>query len=359
MNKSEWQQQLLAQQAQFSGSESVFIDAFNNSESSNNTFVTPLLYQGLLSICGPDSGKFLQGQLTCNVNSSTLQQSILGAACNPQGRMYSSFRLITNNNGSEPGYLLRMRSNLIPLTHETLHKYSVFFKTKLHDASDEWLGLGVWGDDAEQLIQTTFKLDSIPQQSGQAEHGETAIVIRLPGDKARFECWVKAEHITDTWQAITTTASPTANHAWLLEDIRNGIAEISLETESAFNPHMVNFQAIDAISFNKGCYTGQEIVARTHYKGKSKRHTQRFSLSGAEILTAGDELQAADSDKTIATVISAALSHRNDGTTSLEALLVVNADLDNNTPLMMQHKGQKIEATPCPLPYSLNEEKKP
>jgi len=357
MKKSEWQQQLLAQQAQFSDSESAFIDAFNNSESSSNTFVTPLLYQGLLSISGPDSGKFLQGQLTCDVNSSTLQQSILGAACNPQGRMYSSFRLITNDSDSEPGYLLRMRSNLTTLTHETLHKYSVFFKTKLHDASDEWLGLGVWGDNAEQLTQTTFNLDGIPQQVGQAVHCETAIVIRLPGNETRFECWVKAEHIADIWQALTTTASPTSNHAWLLEDIRSGIAEVSLETESAFNPHMVNFQAVDAISFNKGCYTGQEIIARTHYKGKSKRHTQRFSLSGTEILSAGDELQAADSDKTIATVISAALSHLNDGTTSQEALMVVNADLDSNTPLMMQREGQKIEAAPCPLPYSLHEEK--
>jgi len=357
MNRSEWQQQLVVQHAQFSSVQNTFVDAFTNAAPSTGTFVTPLLYQSLLSISGPDSGKFLQGQLTCDVNSCTAQQSILGAACSPQGRMYSSFRLINNGNDSEPCFLLRMRSNLITLTRETLHKYSVFFKTNLQDTSDEWLGLGIWGDEAEQLIQTVFKLGSTPQQCGQTAYSEVAIVIRLPGDKARFECWVKAEHIAATWQTLTTIASPASNHAWLLEDIRNGIAEVSLETESAFNPHMVNFQAVDAISFNKGCYTGQEIVARTHYKGKSKRHMLRFSLSGTELLPPGNELKAADSNKTIATVICAAFSHLNDDTSSQEVLLVINADLDSNAPLVMQHKTQQIEATRCPLPYSLDEEK--
>ena len=355
MNKSEWQQQLSAQQAHFSNPESTFIDSFDTTEATATTFITPLLYQGVLSINGPDSAKFLQGQLTCDVNSSSAQQSILGAACTPQGRMFSSFRLITNDNDSEPGYLLRMRSNLAQSSHETLHKYSVFFKTKLRDASNDWLGLGIWGENAEQLLQDILKLSETPQHAGQTERSEFAIVIRLPGDTPRFECWIKADYIADIWQRLSSSAQPTSNHAWLLEDIRSGIAEVSHEIESAFNPHMLNFQAVDAISFNKGCYTGQEIVARTHYKGKSKRHMQLFSLSGGALLAPGSELRDADSDKTIATVVSAALSDSNDDTTTQQALLVVNADLDSKTPLILQHNGQQLEATHRPLPYSLSE----
>jgi len=355
MKKSEWQQQLSAQQAHFSNPESLFIDSFDTVDTTAITFITPLLYQGVLSINGPDSAKFLQGQLTCDVNASTTQQSILGAACSPQGRMFSSFRLITNDNDGEPGYLLRMRSNLVQSSHETLHKYSVFFKTKLSDASDEWLGLGIWGENAEQLLQDILKLSETPQQAGQTERSEFAIVVRLPGDSQRFECWIKADRIADIWQSLCSSATPTANHAWLREDISSGIAEVSQEIESAFNPHMLNFQAIDAISFTKGCYTGQEIVARTHYKGKSKRHMQHFSLNGGKLLAAGSELHNADSEKTIATVVVAALSDSNNDPTTQQALLVVNADLDSKKPLILQHNGQQLDATHCPLPYSLDE----
>jgi len=355
MNKSKWQQQLSAQQAHFSNPEGTFTDSFDTTEATATTFITPLLYQGVLSINGPDSAKFLQGQLTCDINRSTEQQSILGAACTPQGRMFSSFRLITNNNDSEPGYLLRMRSNLVQNCHETLHKYSVFFKTKLSDASDEWLGLGIWGENAEQLLQGTLKLSATPQHEGQTERSEFGIVVRLPGNTPRFECWIKADYIADIWQCLSSSAQPSSNHAWLLEDIRNGIAEISREIESAFNPHMLNFQAVNAISFNKGCYTGQEIVARTHYKGKSKRHMQLFSLNGGALLAPGSELHDVESDKTIATVVLAALSGSNNVTTTQQALLVVNADLDSKSPLIFQYNGQQLEATHHPLPYSLSE----
>ena len=113
MNKSDWQQHLLAQQAHFSDPDSLFIDTLGSQESTVKTYITPLLYQGVLSISGADSSKFLQGQLTCDLNSVTAQQSILGAACSPQGRMYTSFRIINNDSDNEPGFLLRMRSDLI------------------------------------------------------------------------------------------------------------------------------------------------------------------------------------------------------------------------------------------------------
>lgn len=355
MNRSQWHQLLLDEGAQFCNNDDNFVNSFGDNNPADNAFVTPLLYQSVLSVSGADSNKFLQGQLTCDVNSCTTEQSILGAACNPQGRIYCSFRLINNVSISEPGYLLRMRSNILKTSHETLHKYSVFFKTTLEDASDQWLGLGVWGDNAEQLITNTFELSEAPQQAGQAVSGKASIIVRLPGQQPRFECWIQADSIADSWQSLCASATPNSNHPWLLEDIRLGIAEISLPIESTFNPHMVNFQKVDAISFSKGCYTGQEIVARTHYKGKSKRHMLHFSLTGNELLKPGDELQAPDTGKTIATVVSAAQSDL-PGDSTQSALLVVSADLDNSAPLYLKHGEQKIKATVCPLPYSLDEE---
>ncbi|MEH6357539.1 MAG: hypothetical protein V7745_01015 [Pseudomonadales bacterium] len=354
MNKTEWRQHLATQQAQFSPNDDNIIDSFSASTSEQTTYITPLLYQGMLSIKGLDSAKFLQGQLTCDVHKASAQQSILGAVCSPQGRMFSSFRLLQKNNEAEPEFLLRMRSDLVDSSHETLHKYSVFFKTQLTNASDEWLGLGIWGDQSEQLISDIFALTELPQQAGQAISNETTIVIRVPGDTARFECWVKADQISADWQLLIAKAKPTATYNWILEDIKQGIAEVCFTTLNAFNPHMVNFQAIDAISFDKGCYTGQEIVARTHYRGKSKRHMQRFSLSGGKLLAPGDNLINPDSQKTIATVVAAALTSNTGQDITQEALLVTSSDLDSSSPLTLQHDEQTYQSTIQPLPYSLD-----
>ena len=350
MNKTDWQQTLLSEQATFNANNPLFIDSLGNAQqASNHTFVTPLLYQGLLSISGNDANKFLQGQLTCDINRCTEHQSVLGAACNPQGRMYSSFRII-GNHCDEPGFLLRMRSNLIQLTHETLHKYSVFFKVELKDASNDWLGIGLWGTEAEAVIKQTFNLANAPQEPGQSASSDNAIIVRLPGKTVRFECWIKANAILDHWQSLSTAANATSNHAWLAEDIQQGIGEVSLETESAFTPHMLNFQAVNAISFDKGCYTGQEIVARTHYKGQSKRHMQHFKIATAKPLSAGTELQDT-SGKTVATVVS--LAHDLNDSNSQHALLVINKGLDNGSPLELQAEEQPFLATPQVLPYSL------
>jgi len=354
MNKSDWRQYLATQQAKISPNDDNIIESFAALVSEQSTYITPLLYQGILSINGPDSAKFLQGQLTCDVHKASPQQSILGAVCSPQGRMFSSFRLLQKDSNAEPGFMLRMRSDLVDSSHETLHKYSVFFKTQLSNTSDEWLGLGIWGEQCEQLISSTFALAELPQQTGQAISNETTIVIRVPGDTARFECWIKADQMTTIWQALTAQANPTSTYSWMLEDIRSGIGEVCDATQNAFNPHMMNFHAIDAVSFDKGCYTGQEIVARTHYRGKSKRHMQRFTLRGGDLLKPGSDLIDADSHKTIATVVSAALSSPTGQDVTQEVLLVTGSDLDFSTPLTLQHEEQTYQATLQPLPYTLN-----
>jgi tRNA-modifying protein YgfZ len=357
MNKSQWCQYLTTQQAQFCPNDSNIITSFadsNPQESKQTASITPLLYQGLLSISGPDSAKFLQGQLSCDVHSASPQHSLLGAACSPQGRMFSSFRLLQKNSDTEAEFILRMRNDLVTTTHETLHKYSVFFKTQLKNASDEWLGLGIWGEQCEQLISETFGLDEIPQQVGEVSTNETAIVIRLAGETPRFECWCKAEKTTALWTELITQASPTATDRWILEDIQQGIGELCHATQDTFNPHMLNFQAIDAISFDKGCYTGQEIIARTHYRGKSKRHMQRFSLCGGEPLAPGTELYDADSNKTIATVVSSAVVNQQERQQEQQALLVSNVGLDTSSPLTLQADEQRYTATLLPLPYTLD-----
>jgi folate-binding protein YgfZ len=159
---------------------------------------------GLLKITGPDAKKFLQGQLTCNLDEVT-EEPRLGAHCNPQGRIISLFRIFLK----DENYFLQMPPSMIPIALKALKKYAVFFKVELSDASSE--------------IKISEKIN---QQNKQAE-------------------------------------------------IENGIAEIYPETSEKFLPHELNLPTLGGVSFNKGCFTGQEIIARMQYRGKLK--TRLFS----------------------------------------------------------------------------------
>lgn len=350
MNKIEWQTCLQSQQAQFSEPDPFLVKSFSRANGKSTTFITPLLYQGFLSIVGTDSAKFLQGQLTCDINNSSPEQSILGVACSPQGRIFSSFRVFQNHDKS--GYLLRMRRDLINKTLETIHKYSVFFKTELSNAEDEWLGLGIWGANCDSLISQAFNIKNLPQQVGQSLSTESLILVRMPGNTPRYECWLKSTTIIEKWDTLIQQAQPTSNYPWLQQDIEAGVAEVSQAIEGDFNPHMLNFQLVDAISFDKGCYTGQEIVARTHYRGKSKRLMKRFELAGGSLLTPGIELCDATTEKTVATVICAAPT--SDTGTHQEALLLVNAELNTDINLNLSNGNEKLQASELPLPYHFN-----
>lgn len=350
MNKIEWQNYLQSQQAKFSEQAPYFVESFSGQNEASTVFITPLLYQGILSVTGPDSAKFLQGQLTCNINNVTTERSLLGAACNPQGRVFCSFRVFQHHDKN--GYLLRMHSDLVSQTLETIHKYSVFFKTTLSNAVDEWLGLGIWGNDCEPVISQALNIEHLPQKIGETLNTESFILTRMPGNTPRYECWLKSADITEKWNTLSLQATPTSNYSWLQQDIEAGIAEVSGATVGDFNPHMLNFQLVDAISFDKGCYTGQEIIARTHYRGKSKRLMKRFELTGGPLLTPGTELHEPSSDKTIATVICAAPKPGKE--THQEALLLVSAELETNTVLNLSHDNEKFLASELPLPYVLN-----
>lgn len=171
---------------------------------------------GLLRVSSQDAKKFLQGQLTCDLDNMTVPQ--LGAHCNPQGRVISLFYISKH----QDGYDLQMPRESIPLAIKALQKYAVFFKATLTDASDE-----------------SIQFDSY-------------------------------------------------------ELIKKCIPSIYPETSEKFLPHDLNLPALGAISFNKGCYTGQEIIARMHYRGKPKNHLYRARVNTHLPLVRGHDIFSGD-----------------------------------------------------------------
>ena len=277
----------------------------------DSAFYCPLAHEGILAVRGSDAGKFLQGQLTCNLNYLSQEQSSLGARCMVKGRMQSSFRIVPEGNG----LLLAMARGLIDAQLADLKKYAVFSKATLTDDSASWVRFGL--EHAEQAL-LALGLD-VPAADGATvrEHGLIAIRVS-PG---RVELWVPAEQAHNVQQQLAGTLSEGSLNDWLLGQIRAGIGQVFEQTRELFIPQMINLQAVGGVSFKKGCYTGQEIVARMQYLGKLKRRLYRLSLETAELPEPGTPLFSPSHNSAIGEVVIAAKADQ-----SIELLAVLQAE---------------------------------
>jgi len=234
-----------------------------------DTWMCSLDHLGLISISGPDASRFLQGQLTCDVNSIDFGQVVDGAGCNPKGRMYTSFTLINVTDNQDELFWMRSRRSLIESSLENLKKYIVFFKSEMKSLASQYIGIGIGGTNAAKCVSTLF--GTVPTLLNSAITHEIGFVLNASEHSERFECWVNLAFAEQAWETCSNLCTPVSTHHWLAQNFANGKAEVSADTIEMFTPHMLNYPARGAVSFNKGCYTGQEIVARTEYLGKAKR----------------------------------------------------------------------------------------
>lgn len=271
------------------------------------TALSLLDHERVLGVSGPDATRFLQGQLTCDVESLTDGTSTLGARCNPKGRMLSSFRLLKLDSDN---YLLAMARDLLEAQQADLAKYAVFFKVELSDASDHWLRLGLWGAQASKALASASLSEQLTESGIALAIGDSMLELWLPSDTAK-------PLIT----ALTQGAQPTSTHAWILQQIRAGIGHVQLETRESFIPQMLNLDLTGGVSFTKGCYTGQEIVARMHYLGKLKRRMYRLTWAGDSLPAPGTVIVDSATDKALGHVVIAAQAGQ-----YIELLAVLQSD---------------------------------
>ncbi|WP_190317792.1 CAF17-like 4Fe-4S cluster assembly/insertion protein YgfZ, partial [Pseudomonas savastanoi] len=243
-------------------------------------FFCTLSHEGVLAVRGVDASKFLQGQLTCNLNYLNEDKSSLGARCTQKGRMQSSFRIVFEGDGC----LLAMASELIEPQLLDLRKYAVFSKSKLTDESAEWVRFGLQDGDSALV---GLGLDLAQETDAVVRANELIAIRASPG---RAELWVRAGQADSVKSQLASQLSEGPLNDWLLGQIRAGIGQVFGSTREEFIPQMINLQAVGGVSFKKGCYTGQEIVARMQYLGKLKRRLYRLTLSSEEIPEPGTAL---------------------------------------------------------------------
>lgn len=224
--------------------------------------ITALSHLGALSISGIDAQTFLQGQVTTNMNDITAEQSRLGAHCNLKGRMQSLFRIVPFHHPENiPAYLLIMPLTMVPLALTNFKKYALFSKVQCENISEK---INIYGMNETSITEVTqilqMNIDTLPVEGCITQPNFT--VCRVPGMTARYELYSTIPF------ALETSPSDT----WELQDIQAGLPMVYPNTVDTLLPHHVNLVALQGIGFNKGCYLGQEVIARMHYKGKIKKH---------------------------------------------------------------------------------------
>ncbi len=305
----------------------------------DSAFYTELNHEGILAVRGADAAKFLQGQLTCNLNYLTADHSSLGARCTPKGRMTSSFRILAEGDG----FLLAMAKDLLDSQLADLKKYAVFSKATLSDDSAQWARFGLGGADAI-LAELGLELSGDADQVARADG-----LIAVGLGQGRVELWVPAERAAALIDLLQARLAHAELNDWLLGQVRAGVGQVFGATRELFIPQMINLQAVGGVSFKKGCYTGQEIVARMQYLGRLKRRLQRLKLDGGELPEPGCELFSPVHSTSVGEVVLAARAE--DGV-ELLAVLQDDAAADGNVRL-----GDDQPLRLLDLPYVLDSDR--
>lgn len=246
-----------------------------------SSFFVDLSHLGLLSVSGEGAKKLLQGQLTCNLDDITPESHRLSAICNPKGRIISLFRLFMLHDK----YYLQMPRECVQLTIKTLQKYAVFFKVTIQDESDSIMRIGVSDTDLSSTLLVYFP--TLPTEVDQAVLINNIFIMKLPGLVTRYEI---IGDLAAFKQELALSIHEKNYSDWKQQDIRAGVPDIYLITSEKFLPHEVNLPQLNAVSFNKGCYTGQEIIARMHYLGKLKKQMHHGEIQSATSPIPGEDI---------------------------------------------------------------------
>ena len=265
----------------------------------NNITETPLASPlsgfAVLEISGNDRSSFLHGQFINDLNKINNSGAQYSAWCNPKGQVISTFLVI--NTGST--YRLIFKEDLKELIQQRLGMYILRSDVKMNDISGESPLLGIANINNLEILNT-----DIPAKYGSTRIMSDLLIVCLPDFSDRYLITGKIEKLINKVTDLKETLSLTSSTIWDLLDNLSGVPWISAATKEQFLPQMLNLDLLKGLSYQKGCYPGQEIIARLHYKGKVKKRLNL--IQSASSLHVGDHLYSEQSDKSVGTIINSA-----------------------------------------------------
>ncbi|MCX2791613.1 tRNA-modifying protein YgfZ [Vibrio sp. Sgm 5] len=293
---------------------------------------------GMITMVGDDKKSYLHGQVTCDVVSLEKDQSMLGAHCDAKGKVWSVFRLFHHNDG----YSMVQPKSAIEVELKEIKKYAVFSKVTIEESSD--VVLGVAGKNADAFI-STLNADS---GDVRAIEGGTAVKVALNRWLLALTAEAAQSLVEDSQATLTT------HELWTRFDIEAALPYVAADSQNEHIPQALNVQALGGISFTKGCYTGQETVARAKYRGTNKRAMYIVKGVTVEILGEGAiELERSVGENWRS--VGALLTYYQFSDNQAMGLIVLPNNLDDDTRLRLVDQPE-CEWEIAALPYSLDDE---
>ena len=292
----------------------------------------------ILRVSGDDAETFLQGQTTCDFHDVTAGQWRLGAHCNAKGRIQASFRALRQDGD----FLLLLPRGQGEPTRAALGKYALFSKVELKLDTD-LQPLALLGPDAARLSETL--LGCAPEQDAclTGTYGpvlglrENAFLALIPGDRT-------PELVTALDAAQVRLAG---DNTWWLAEMQAGIAQVPAEQSEQWIPQEINYDLVNGVSFRKGCYKGQEIVARIHYRGQTKVRVRLLEIENANAAIPGARILNDNGDGVGTLLQTAYVNER-----TVLGLAVLKTDASESESLQLEPKDD-CRIRLLPMPYAI------
>jgi folate-binding protein YgfZ len=288
-----WLDFLTAQGGRLSASTTPEVLGFHDAPAPTTNFVAPLTHLGLICASGDEAATFLHNQLTNDVEKLGTAEARLAGYCTPKGRLLATLLMWK----TPAAIYLQLPREIQPAVQKRLQMFILRAKAKLADAGDSVVALGLAGRAATAALAPWFPAP--PSAPYGVVHADAGTLIRLPdADEApRFQWLASPDLAQQAWPLRAQTLQPAGPTAWRLLDIRAAIPLVVQATQEQFVPQMINFEVLGGVNFRKGCYPGQEIVARSQYLGKLKRRMLPALVhatgvaAGAEVYASTDPAQ--------------------------------------------------------------------
>ena len=298
-------------------------------------------------IAGPDSIPFLQGQVTCDMAQLTDQQCLAGALCNLKGRVIGDFLCVH----TAEGCLLQISEGNGQKIAETLSKYAVFSQVEVVIHTGPYQTYGIVADECPALHEL---LPAPPSLAFQTATSNIATMIKLAGTPGRFQLWVwdpvTADLVAESLRGLTDQQTLTDSRHYDYAETLAGQAHVSAPHSEAFTPQLLNYDLSGVVNFQKGCYTGQEVVARMHYRAEAKKRLFLVLADGSsDAFNDGAGIALVHQDQ----LIKAQVVHRSCGPGYSVAMLVILPTAFGNTgkPLLLE-QDPKMELAVRALSYT-------
>lgn len=315
----------------------------NPSQIIEEGYICALTDLSLIEVTGENAAEFLHNQLSNDVQHLGSNETRFAAYCSPKGRMLASLLFWK----IESTIILQVSSTLQETIQKRLQMFVMRAKVKLRNVSDELISIGLGGAKAETTLQQWFP--QLPDIVNAKIDNDSGSLIRAADafGQTRYQWIIKREVLEVIWPELESKLTHVSNNVWRRAEILAGIAHITKKTEEKFVPQMVNFELIGGVNFKKGCYPGQEIVARSQYLGKLKRRMFIAEIFSNDVQAGMEVFSSADASQPCGMIVNAEIQDQQKHLCLVEMKM---ADFESGNIHLGKDLGSTLTFLPLPYP---------